>query len=135
MFQWGNVNGANEKFGEEEKKKFEALREAAGGDGQITDFPLLMGLGTEEEQAHYAKFMLKSTGMANLDYKKIKYKRPIPCSQQMRLFAYNDVREFNQPYYKRTYLSEKKDFLDTGHVGWVTDRVAELSKLLFLLFA
>ena len=104
------------------------MRTAAGGEGQITDFPLLMGLGTQDEQAHYAKFMLKSTGMANFSYNKIKYQKPIPCSQQMRLFAYNDVREFNQSYYKRTYLSEKKDFLNTGHVDWVTDRVAELSK-------
>ena len=129
FLKWGNVGGLNEKFGEEEKKRFEALRKAAGGEREILDWPSDLGLDTHMERANHAKFLINfGGGMTNFDYNKIKYMEPIPCSQQMRLFAYNDVREFNQPSFKRTYMSEKKEFIKSGYVDWVADRVSEISE-------
>ena len=34
-------------------------------------------------------------------YPKVDYLEPTPMSQQIRLFMYDPVREFNQPYIKR----------------------------------
>ena len=39
--KWANVNGSDEKFGQEEIKWFKKVREAMGGEGQMTDFPKL----------------------------------------------------------------------------------------------
>ena len=63
---------------------------------------------------------------AKPDYDKIDYKEPIPNSKQMRLFAYDEVREFNQSSYKRTYLSEKSDLLENGYVDWLVNRINEI---------
>ena len=77
-----------------------------------------------------------------LNYKKVDYKLPIPISKQMALFAYNEVREFNKPAYKRTYLSEKYDLHTNGYVDWVSQRLEYLgrygvycqARVIYLLF-
>ena len=60
------------------------------------------------------------------DYEKVDYNIPVPISKHLLLFAYGDVREFNQPVYKRTYLSEKHDLLSTGYVDWINNRIEEI---------
>ena len=52
-------------------------------------------------------------------------------SKQMRLFAYDEVREFNMPYYKRTYISEKADLSKNGYVDMVTERIQEIGEVFF----
>ena len=60
------------------------------------------------------------------DYVKVDYNIPIEISKQLLLFAYADVREFNQSVYKRTYLSEKYDLLSNGYVDWINNRIEEI---------
>ena len=48
----------------------------------------------------------------------------------MRLFAYDEVREFNMPYYKRTYISEKTDLSKNGYVDMVTDRIQKIGNVI-----
>ena len=63
------------------------------------------------------------------DYVKVDYTIPIAISKHLLLFAYGDVREFNQPVYKRTYLSEKHDLLSNGYVDWINNRIQEIGGL------
>ena len=60
------------------------------------------------------------------DYDKVDYKKPVPNSMQMRVLCLDDVREFNMPAYKRTYLSEKSDLVENGYVDWVVKRINEI---------
>ena len=57
------------------------------------------------------------------------YNIPIEISKQLLLFAYADVREFNQSVYKRTYLSEKYDLLSNGYVDWINNRIEEIGRV------
>ena len=63
------------------------------------------------------------------DYVKVDYNIPIEISKQLLLFAYADVREFNQSVYKRTYLSEKYDLLSNGYVDWINNRIEEIGRV------
>ena len=118
-FQWDNVNGEKEKFGDKEAKWFEKIRETAGGEKNITDYNLNF------DKQDILKFLATVTGFS-MPYAKVSYKVPIPSSKQMRLFAYNEVREFNMPYYKRTYISEKTDLSKNGYVDLLTERIQKI---------
>ena len=65
-----------------------------------------------------------------MEYEKIDYRFPTPNSLQQRLFTYDEVREFNMPSYKRTYISEKYDLIENGHgyVDWVVEHVKKIGK-------
>jgi len=61
-------------------------------------------------------------------YLKVDYTHPTPNSEAMRYFGFEDIREFVQPYEKRAYLSDKKNFTDDGFSQWAanrTDLIAE----------
>ena len=118
-FQWDNVNGENEKFGIKEAKWFEKIREAAGGEQKIIDFNL------NYDKLNVQKFLATAAGFP-MSYDKVHYKVPIPCSKQMRLFSYDEGREFNMPYYKRTYISEKTDLSNNGYVDLITERIQKI---------
>ena len=79
------------------------------------------------DKLNVLKFLASSAGI-KMPYCKVDYKVPIPCSKQMRLFAYDEVREFNMPYYKRTYISEKADLSKNGYVDMVTERIQEIGE-------
>ena len=68
-----------------------------------------------------------------LDYKRVDYNHPIPISKQMIYFSYNDIREYNQSSYKRTYLSEKHDLDTNGYLDWVVKRVEEWGMYMWYL--
>ena len=108
-----------EKFGDKEAKWFEKIRETAGGDKNITDYNLNF------DKQDVLMFLAAGAGFP-MPYAKVSYKVPIPCSKQMRLFAYNEVREFNMPYYKRTYISEKTDLSKNGFVDLLTERIQKI---------
>ena len=61
-----------------------------------------------------------------MPYEKISFKDAIPMSKQMRLFTYDEVREFNMPFYKRSYASEKTDLATNGYVDMVTQRIQKI---------
>ena len=111
------MNG--ETFPEEARKLFERIRVAAGeSDGES---PLIDRVSDNPKSVcQMVKFSL------GLDYDRVDYNDPIPISKQVLLFSYYDVREFNQPAYKRTYISEKFDLHTNGWVDWVVKRVEEL---------
>ena len=50
-----------------------------------------------------------------VDYPKVDYRVPIPNSEHMRLYNFDEGREFNQSAYKRMYVSEKTDLLTNGY--------------------
>ena len=98
-----------------------------GGEEEIVDYYSNMGYDSTEDKINVGKFLMNLAGK-RVPYDRIDYKVPIPCSQQMRHFTYDEVREFNQSIYKRTYVSDKTD-LDHAHadgssyVNLVVDRV------------
>ena len=57
-----------------------------------------------------------------MPYEKISFKDAVPMSKQMRLFTYDEVREFNMPFYKRSFVSEKTDLTTNGYVDLITQR-------------
>ena len=61
------------------------------------------------------------------------YKTPIPLSEMNQLFPFNDIREFNQPYFKKAYASEKINLSSNGYVNWIADRVALIGNYLLVL--
>ena len=114
-YKWINVNG--ETFPVEAGNLFEKIRGAAGGSviDRVLDNP--------DKIFSWCSVLKWAVG---LDYKRVDYNIPVPISKQMILFAYNEVREFNQSCYKRTYLSEKYDLDTNGYLDWVVKRVEEL---------
>ena len=69
-----------------------------------------------------------------MKYKRVDYRHPIPISKQMVYFSYNDVREFNQSNYKRTYMSQKHDLDTSGYLDWVVKRVEEWGMYIYVVF-
>ena len=63
------------------------------------------------------------------EYEKVDFNYHIPISKQCQLFTYNEIREFNQSAYKRTYTSEKHDLASNGYVEWMTNRIKEIGRL------
>ena len=61
-----------------------------------------------------------------VEYEAIDFRVPLPSSFQQRQFTYDEVREFNQSAYKRTYMSEKYDLKDNGYIDWVVDRIKKI---------
>ena len=122
-FQWANVYGNEEKFGDDEAAWFEKVREAMGGEEQILDAP---EINTEEADPHAVLFNLMKCFLKDPDaqpYTRAHYTVPTPLSECMRYWAFEDVREFVQPYEKRTYMSDKSDLSTNGYAEWVADRV------------
>ena len=114
--KWINVNG--ETFPEEASKLFEKLRGAVGSESSIMD----RVLDDPDKNVNWCAILKWKVGM---DYKSVDYNHPVPISKQMLYFSYNDVREFNQSSYKRTYLSEKHDLDTNGYLDWVVKRIEE----------
>ena len=116
-YKWINVNG--ETFPVEAGNLFEKIRGAVGKESSIID----RVLDDPDRNISWKAVLKWSVG---LNYKRVDYKLPIPISKQMILFSYNDVREFNQSSYKRSYISEKYDLHTNGYLDWVVKRVEEL---------
>ena len=120
------MNG--EPFGEKELMWFDRLREAMGGEDEIHDYPTFKAQ-IEEPTKVFGQFLSNlATGTQGGSYPKANHLTPTPVSEQMRLWTYEEVREFNQPAFKRCYLSEKKDLLDNGYPEWVSSRIQEIGK-------
>lgn len=47
-------------------------------------------------------------------------------SKVTRRWIYNNVREFNMPFVKRTYLTNKQNLGELGWSSWVADHVDEI---------
>ena len=107
-------------------KMFEKVRGAVGKDVRIIDRIL------DDPDANISlEAVLKFS--IGLDYKRVDYRHPIPISKQMIYFSYNDIREYNQSSYKRTYLSEKHDLDTNGYLDWVVKRVEEWGMYMWYL--
>jgi len=122
--KWDNVGGPDEKFTEDDAIWFQKIRDATDvTEAEIFDYP--KGT-TQEDLVHFQKRM--SGGP--VEYEKIDYRFPTPNSLQQRLFTYDEVREFNMPSYKRTYISEKYDLIENGHgyVDWVVEHVKKIDE-------
>ena len=100
-----------------------------GGEDQVHDYPTLKAQ-IEEPMKTFGQFLSGMVhGTKNDNYPKITYLSPTPMSEQMRNWTYEDVREFNQPAFKRCYLSEKKDLLEQKYPEWVASRIEEIGSL------
>ena len=120
-FNWINVNGLQETFGENEMEWFEKIREACGGESEIVDYPNHEAL-KQDQQGALLNLFLRLGKVPVPPVQLIDYKIPIPMSEQMPLYVYNDIREYNQPYFKHGYGSEKPDLSSNGYASWVADR-------------
>ena len=121
-FNWINVNGFQETFGENEMEWFEKIREACGGESEIVDYPNHEAL-KQDRQGSLLNLFLRLAGFPVAPVPLINYMTPIPMSEQTSLYVYNDVREYNQPYIKRGYGSEKLDLSSNSYANWIADRV------------
>jgi len=118
-FSWINVNGEGETIPEEACKLFEKIRGAVGRECKIID----RVLDDPDRNINWDAVLKWKLGM---NYKRVDYHHPIPVSKQMLLFSFNDIREFNQSSYKRTYLIEKYDMDTNGYLDWVVKRMEDL---------
>merc|ERR1712183_273701 len=104
---------------------FERIREACGGESEIVDAPNLGALKHDPQGALFNFFLRLSNNQVPYPPSSIvDYKTPIPLSEMNQLFPYNDIREFNQPYFKKVYASEKINLSSNGYVTWIADRVS-----------
>ena len=120
-FNWINVNGLQETFGENEIQWFEKIREACGGESEIVDNPNHEAL-KQDHRGALLNLFLRLAKVPVPPVPLIDYKIPIPMSEQMPLYVYNDIREYNLPYFKHGYGSEKPDLSSNGYASWVADR-------------
>ena len=134
--KWANINGLQETFGMNEMQWFDRIREACGGESQISDFPNLDALKQNPQGANFNFFVRAAHGVQLISLSKfhhlqyvVDYRNPIPLSEQNRLFVYNDVREFNQPFIKGVYRSEKMNLSSNGYTNWIADRVELIGKI------
>ena len=128
--KWANINGLQETFGMNEMQWFDRIREACGGESQISDFPNLDALKQNPQGAIFNFFVRAANIPIPVPPSPIvDYRNPIPLSEQNRLFVYNDVREFNQPFIKGVYRSEKMDLSSNGYTNWIADRVELIGKI------
>ena len=121
-FNWVNVNGLQESFGENEMQWFEKIREACGGESEIIDFPNHEAL-KQDPQGALLNFFLRLAKIPVPPVPLINYMTPIPMSEQMPLSVYKDIREYNLPYFKHGYGSEKIDLSSNSYASWIADRV------------
>ena len=115
-FNWVNVNGLQESFGENEMQWFERIREACGGESEIVDAPNHEAL-KQDHQGALLNFFRRLAKVPVPPVSLIDYKIPIPLSEQIPLYVYNDIREYNQPYFKHGYGTEKLDLSSNGYVN------------------
>ena len=120
-FQWANVNGTEEQFGEKEIRLFEKVRGAMGP--LILDAVELNAFeeNPEEERINFVKNLLQAPDAR--PFKQIKYTIPTPISEMTRYWVYEDVREFVQPFEKRAYMTDKTDLSSNGWSEWLSGRV------------
>jgi len=116
--KWDNVNGSAEKFTEDDAKWFVRIREASI-EKEVVDYPRWP---TPEALTNFVKRM----DGEEVEYEIIDFRVPLPSSFQQRQFTYDEVREFNQSAYKRTYMSEKYDLRDNGYIDWAVERIKEI---------
>ena len=99
-----------------------------GGEGEIHDYPTVHAQ-MEEPTKTFGQFLLNiAKGTNTGTYPIVNHHVTTPVSEQMRLWPYDEVREFNQSAFKRCYISEKEDLLEVGYPEWVASRVKEISK-------
>ena len=115
--QWANVDGKT-KFGEEEQKMFNKLKEA-----------LESGNDSEEDKKiiKFLRLVLKSQ-----KWQLVSEEEHTKISDLTRYWCYEDVREFVQPYEKRVYVTERKDLSQKDDVlqkdwpTWASERIDEI---------
>ena len=61
-----------------------------------------------------------------MEYEIIDFQVPLPNSFQQRQFTLDEVREFNQSAYKRSYMSEKYDLRNNGYIDWLVERIKKI---------
>ena len=116
---------------------FENIREIMGGEDEIIDYPTLNAqndflcvlLEIMAERLKIDKVLNPIGKLLGIkSYEKVLYTKAVPMSMQMRLWAYEDVREFNQPYVKKVYQTDKVDLSKNGYAEWVSNRIASIGK-------
>ena len=130
LLQWDNVNGKEEKFDDcwQGRELFEKIRRLAGTEEEIIDVHYSVKCSLEEATANINRYLMACSGL-EVDYPKVDYRVPIPNSEHMRLYNFDEGREFNQSAYKRMYVSEKTDLLTNGYPEWITRRIQEIGKI------
>ena len=104
-----------------------------GGEDEIHDYPSLKAQ-VEEPTKTFGSLLLNLSQEKKIRaYPRVDYQVPTPVSEQMRLWPYDEVREFNQPAFKRCYISEKEDLLENGYPEWVANRVKEIGTILTVM--
>ena len=108
-----------------------------GGEDEIIDYPTLNAqkdflcvlLEIMAERLKIDKVLNPIGKLLGIkSYEKVLYTKAVPMSMQMRLWAYEDVREFNQPYVKKVYQTDKVDLSKNGYAEWVSNRIASIGK-------
>ena len=61
-----------------------------------------------------------------VEYEIIDFQVSLPNSFQQRQFTLDEVREFNQSAYKRSYMSEKYDLRNNGYIDWLVERIKKI---------
>ena len=144
LFQWTNVNGSEEQFGEEEIAWFEKIREGVGPDFcdaiEINAFEEseIYSLDTKvrhpndtltpphsKQRGMFRKSL--ATGVPP-EYKTLEYTKPTPISEMMRYQMWDYVREFPQPVQKRTYFTNRMDLSTNGWVKEIADVIDDFMK-------
>ena len=130
--QWVNINGENENFGEKEAEWFERIKAACGGEEKIVFSP---DINVEEADPKGTLINMMKTFMKAPDakpYKRIHYDVQTPMSDCMRIWTYEDIREFVQPYEKRVYVSDKTDLATNGFLECLDEQIeAVAGKMMF----
>jgi hypothetical protein len=54
--------------------------------------------------------------------------KPLPMSWMLQQWAMPTVREYDLPYVKRCYLSDRHDLIPRGFPQWLTDRIEEVHR-------
>lgn len=92
--QWANTGGPTQAYDAEAQAWFKKIRRAAG----IWKYPGQAAAGVDEDQH-------------------------TPMSELTGHWVFPNVREFDDPYEKRTYLTNSSTLVADGWSQWVTDRI------------
>ena len=131
-FQWANINGEDECFGEQERMWFEKIRIAM--EPLVFDAPKNQSNGRpklEEMKLFIQAFAASLQGDMEIKAKYdqldlLRYSDPTAMSELSRYWVYDDVREYCQPFEKRVYMTNKTDLSTNGWVGWVSNQVDQI---------
>ena len=124
--QWANVKGKAENFGDEQKKWFKRIREAASPGNLDWIFDEL----AEGIVSPIFKDIKKLLGDGEvLNFLHVNEDVHTPLSKLTRYWCYEDVREYVKPYEKRVYPSNKYDLSTNGWSEWISRRVNDVIDL------